>query len=458
MPSPQRILVLARTISILGDFAAPVALSFAVLAIAPGSEAPSRLALVLAASAVPQLIFLAVGGIGADRGHRRLLAVAGQAAAGLAEATSAVLLLTHVASVGALAGLAAARGASSAAGIPALRALVADLAPRTGQVASVNAALSAGRAVATILGPLLGGLLVTTAGPGWALAANAASYGIAAALLRSLRPRRRTPAPDAGSRPSSLGQLRDGWRTIAHSAWLGPLMLYGMLFVLLVDAPYQVMSPLLSRQHYGGALAIAVSTAAFGVGSVVGSGIAWRLRPRRPLTAYLALYFLEVPMRLAWALLAPLPVLAASAGLAGLSFAAASSLWQTVLATRIAADQLATVAAADEASGALANPLGIALTGPVIAVLGARTIMAGGLLWLVISTTALSALIVIHDRLVGARAAGTVTALPSLAGSWPWTARRGTRRRSAGSPRGGPRGRSPCARTGRSPGDCGPSR
>jgi uncharacterized membrane protein len=49
------------------------------------------------------------------------------------------------------------------------------------------------------------------------------------------------------------------------------------------------------------------------------------------------------------------------------------------------------VAAADEAGGALANPLAVAATAPLIAVLGARTIMAGGVLWLVVSTIALAA-------------------------------------------------------------------
>jgi hypothetical protein len=145
----------------------------------------------------------------------------------------------------------------------------------------------------------------------------------------------------------------------------------------------------LKRDGYG--------RAKFDVGSVAGSGIAWRIRPQRPLLVYVVLYFLEIPVRLAWALLAPLPVLAVSAGMAGLSFAAASSLWQTVLATRIASRQFGTVAAADEASGALANPLAIALTAPLIAALGARTIMAGGLLWLVVSTTALTALTAIGD-------------------------------------------------------------
>jgi hypothetical protein len=117
-------------------------------------------------------------------------------------------------------------------------------------------------------------------------------------------------------------------------------------------------------------------------------------------------------LRLAWALLAPLPVLAVGAGIAGLSFAAASSLWQTVLATRIASRQLGTVAAADEAGGAVANPVAIALTAPLIAALGARTILAGGLLWLVVSTIALTVRTAIRDPMAspvrpGKRTAGS---------------------------------------------------
>ena len=109
---------------------------------------------------------------------------------------------------------------------------------------------------------------------------------------------------------------------------------------------------------------MAVSTTAFGAGSVAGSGIAWRIRPQRPLLVYIALYFLEIPLRLAWALLAPLPVLAVSAG-NGRSFLRRRIL---ALADRSGDPdrprQLGTVAAADEAIGALANPLAIALTPP----------------------------------------------------------------------------------------------
>ena len=64
LSGPQRILVLARSVSVLGDFAAPVALSFAVLALAPGPEAASRLALVPGARDPPRF---GDAGMGADR-------------------------------------------------------------------------------------------------------------------------------------------------------------------------------------------------------------------------------------------------------------------------------------------------------------------------------------------------------------------------------------------------------
>jgi hypothetical protein len=71
---PQRFLILARTVSILGDFAAPVALSFAVLALTPGRAAVTSVALVLSTAAAPQLLFLAAGGWERIAGRRLLLA------------------------------------------------------------------------------------------------------------------------------------------------------------------------------------------------------------------------------------------------------------------------------------------------------------------------------------------------------------------------------------------------
>ena len=59
-----RLLFLGRTVSLFGSAFAPIALAFAVLDI--GGSA-TDLGLVVAASTLPQVVFILVGGIWADR-------------------------------------------------------------------------------------------------------------------------------------------------------------------------------------------------------------------------------------------------------------------------------------------------------------------------------------------------------------------------------------------------------
>jgi MFS family permease len=67
---PFLLLFTGRTISMLGSTIAPVALAFAVVDL---TGSPSDLGLVLGASFVPQVLFLVVGGVWADRVPRHLL-------------------------------------------------------------------------------------------------------------------------------------------------------------------------------------------------------------------------------------------------------------------------------------------------------------------------------------------------------------------------------------------------
>jgi MFS family permease len=85
-----RFLFLGRTISFIGNAFANVALAFAVLDLT-GSKAD--LGFVLAARSLPQVVFLLVGGIWADRLPRHRVMVASNVASGLSQGAIAVLLL-----------------------------------------------------------------------------------------------------------------------------------------------------------------------------------------------------------------------------------------------------------------------------------------------------------------------------------------------------------------------------
>jgi MFS family permease len=87
---PFRLLFLGRTTSFVGSAFANVALAFAVLELT-GSKAD--LGYVLAARALPQVVFLLVGGIWADRLPRHRVMVGSNLVSGLSQAAIAALLL-----------------------------------------------------------------------------------------------------------------------------------------------------------------------------------------------------------------------------------------------------------------------------------------------------------------------------------------------------------------------------
>lgn len=86
------LLAAARTISVLGNGFARVALSFAVLAL-PGAG-PGQLSLVLACQAVPQLVFILAGGVLADRMSRSRLMIVTDLVGAAAYAGLAAMVLT----------------------------------------------------------------------------------------------------------------------------------------------------------------------------------------------------------------------------------------------------------------------------------------------------------------------------------------------------------------------------
>src|SRR5262245_63658701 len=120
-----RFLFLGRTTSFVGNAFANVALAFAVLELT-GSKAD--LGLVLAARTFPQVLFLLVGGIWADRLPRNRVMVLSNVVSGLSQGVVAVLLLTSNAEVWQLAALGAVNGLSSAF-FPAASGIVPQTVP-----------------------------------------------------------------------------------------------------------------------------------------------------------------------------------------------------------------------------------------------------------------------------------------------------------------------------------------
>ncbi|MBK3569094.1 MFS transporter [Streptomyces sp. MBT62] len=366
---PFVLLAAARTVSVLGNGFARVALAFAVLAL-PGAG-PGRLSLVLACQAVPQLVLILVGGVIADRMSRaRLMALADVLGAG-AYTGLAVLVLSGHAPVLAMCLLAVAAGTATALFAPAMEGIV-PLVVSADRLQRANGLLRVGTNSALLLGLSLSGVTVALVGPGWALALNAASFALSAALTARLPVPARPPRKTSG-----WADLRDGWREFASRQWLWVVVAQWSIVVAALNANVGVLGPLTADRYLGGARAWSVIVAAQALGTIAGAGLASRVRVRRPiLVAVLATFPTAAPVALL-AVRAPVWLIAVAMFTAGVSSDVFGVLWSTTIHREIPEESLSRVSSYDYFGSLSFAPLGLLIAGPLASAVGLGHALAG---------------------------------------------------------------------------------
>jgi MFS family permease len=211
---------LSRTVNMAGSTMASVALAFAVLEV---SDSPSALGTVLAAMSIPMVVFLLVGGVIADRFGRTLVIQSANVVSGLCQLSIAALVLSGHAQVWQLVCLAAVIGTSSAMSFPAIASVLPQLVPRE-HLQQANVLISMMRGTLTVVGPSVAGVLVVTAGPGWALAVDGTTRRRCCSACGSPRPyggRTSPPSwsscaragPSSGPPPGSGPSCSRSWRS-----------------------------------------------------------------------------------------------------------------------------------------------------------------------------------------------------------------------------------------------------
>jgi MFS family permease len=374
-----RLLFVGRTVSLFGSALAPVALAFAVLDDLEGDG--SDLGLVLAASSVPQVIFMLVGGIWADRLPRHLVMVVSDVIAGAAQLAIAVLVLSGAAEVWHLVVLQVVRGAASAFFFPASTGIVPETVS-PGRLQQANALLGISRNGTMIGGAAAGGILVAAIGSGWALAFDALTYfaGAAFLLLIRLSPELRLPERNF------LRELAEGWHEFRSRTWVWAIVVqFGFLNPAWVGAMF-VLGPVIAEEHLGGAAGWGVVLAAQGAGLVLGGVLMLRWRPERPMLAATLAMFLTVAPVLLLALPAPLLVVAAGALVAGIGMDIFGVLWSTALHEHIPPEKLSRVSSYDALGSFVFSPVGMVVAGPVAAAIGTTETLLAAAAVIVVST------------------------------------------------------------------------
>jgi MFS family permease len=362
--APFRWLVSGTTINLLGSGIAPIALAFAVLDLGGGA---SELGLVVGLYALADVGAVLFGGVLGDRLPRTVMLQGSAAAAAVAQGLVALSLIGDWSSIPLLAGLGMANGCLSALGGPSSSAITQQTVPTE----LLQRAISWRRIaqnISMIIGSGIAGLLVVWVGSGWALAFDALTFAVAAALFTQVRV---APVAAPSAQAGLWGDVAAGFREVMRHTWLWLLILQALLYHLFYGGAQSVLGPIvvgdsLGRPAWGWALS------AMMVGFVVGGLVTLRWRPRHALftgTCFLALTA-AFPFAMAWS--DSLVIVLLGAWLHGFGLEIFSVGWDLSIQEQVDPDKLARVYSFDMIGSFIARPVGLVLTGPLAALVGNR--------------------------------------------------------------------------------------
>lgn len=401
--APFRWLLAARTVAIVGNAVAPIALAFAVLDLT-GSAAD--LGLVVAARSLANVAMLLFGGVIADRLPRNVVLVGTSIAAAATQGTIATLVLTGTAGIPALVALGILNGAVAAVSLPAAAALVPDTVPDD-LLRPANAWLRLGLNAGSIVGASAGAGLIAVVGPGWGLAVDAAAFAVAAVLFSRLRlpdaaaggegaegaatgMAAGARAADVDTTPTSVfTDLREGWREFSGRRWIWIVVLQFAVLNAAFTGAVTVLGPLVADESFGRAgwgLVVAAQTVGFAAGAL----LALRWRPRRALGIGVAAMAAAAVPVVALALTPTLPALVAAFALGGLAIELFAIAWDQSLQAHVPRAALSRVYSYDMVGSFVAVPLGEILVGPLAHGLGTVPVLLGCAAVIVIATAAAS--------------------------------------------------------------------
>lgn len=354
-----RLLFGAQLSSLLGDQMVTVALAFGIL---DHGGSASDVGIVLAARSLAVIAFLLGGGVIGDRLPRRAVLVATDVVRIGSQGAVAAVLISGGGSIALLAALSAVTGAATGVFNPTATGFLPEVVSPQG-LQEANALRSLASSGGRIAGPLLAGLLVATAGAGWAIAVDAASYAVSAALVAAMSVR---GAGRGETSESFLDELRTGWTAFRSMTWLVAIVASAAVGNL-CNGAWKVLGPVVAKNELGGVGAWSAIVAAAGAGGILGGLLALRLAPRRPLvfmTCAVSVFFVQFALL---AVVAPTAIIAVAAFAGEVGMILGMTVWESSMQRHVEARLLSRVSAYDWLGSLVFEPIGLAIWGPVAA-------------------------------------------------------------------------------------------
>jgi len=381
-----------QTISRIGDFLYELALAWWVLE-KTGSAA--AMATVLIFSSVPMLVFLLIGGVAVDRFPPVQVMFVSDLVRGVVTTLVALLAFMNILQIWQIYLASLVFGLVDGFFQPAYTKAIPEITAEA-DLTSANSLSSLGIQAGRIVGPAVGGGIVSLGGTSAAFALNAFTFFISAAILLPLlhRPRRlssyspnpgpvKSPSPEGDPPANLVKDLREGIRIVLGTPWLWITIVVFAISNITLSGPYAVSMPFLVKDHLKADVRVlGLLYAIFPIGYVAGSlwlGGKNSLRHRGVLIyisgivagVMLALIGLTVSL---WAL-------CLAAFINGAAMEVGSLTWINTLQTLIPREKLGRVSSVDTLGSFALFPIGYGIFGWATELIGAPSVflLGGGI-------------------------------------------------------------------------------
>jgi MFS family permease len=175
-----------------------------------------------------------------------------------------------------------------------------------------------------------------------------------------------------------VAEVAEGFAEVRRRPWVGLVIVSASLGLMIAFSPFSALGPSIAREVYGDAAVFGVITAVWGAGAIIGSALALRWRPRRPVFAGMIAVLPWTVNYIAFSAGLPLWGLVPFSLASGIGVALFSVWWETAMASNIPPSALSRVSAFDWMGSLGLSPIGFLLAGPIAAEIGARETLAAG--------------------------------------------------------------------------------
>lgn len=349
------------SVSLFGDGVYYVALAWQVYEL---EDAPTALAAVGFASSVPLVLFVLVGGVLTDRLDRRKVLIASDVLRGIAVTAIGVLSLTGELELWHMVVLVAVYGIGDSLFGPAFSAIVPDLVPKHLLVQANSLDFLMRPLTLRLVGPALGGFVISVFGVGTAFLVDAATFVFGSFVVATIpsQPLAR------GGRPTwrnAFTDLKEGVRFARSRVWLWGTLLAAAAGLLAYMGPLEVLVPHVVKYDLrGGADDLGWVYAAGGTGGIVSSlYMARRGLPKRHMTFMYLAWTVAVGILAAYAFVTAVWQAMLVSFFESAAISAGMIVWMTLMHNLVPKDLMGRVSGLDWQISVCLVPASFAVTG-----------------------------------------------------------------------------------------------